>query len=157
MLADLLPVLIAAHVLLALSLVLPGILLPFGLRLRRASSTPIEPGRISRALYRLQRHAALWIGGGLAITGGLLVLAIGEHVLAQPWLLLALVLYAIDLLVALFIQRPALARLLGLRPGSSQADREHWLSWARRQRYVSYLMALLVGVIAMLMMAKPEL
>ncbi len=157
MLADLLPVLIAAHVLLAVSLFLPGILLPFGLRLGRSSLTPVEPGRISRALYRLQRSGTLWVGGGLAVTGGLLVLAIGANVLTQPWLLLALALYVIDLLVAFFIQREALARLLRLRPAASQSDREQWLRWARWQRYLSYLMALLVGAIGLLMMAKPEL
>ncbi|MGI8928586.1 MAG: hypothetical protein ACR2H0_03845 [Candidatus Limnocylindrales bacterium] len=50
-----------------------------------------------------------------------------------------------------------MARLLRLRPLSTDADRERWRGWARRQRYVSYLMATLVGLIAFLMSTKPDL
>ena len=65
--------------------------------------------------------------------------------------------YAANLLLAFFVQRPAVARLLGMRSELSDANRERWRSWARRQRYVSYLMAGAVGVIGFLMMSKPQL
>ena len=42
-----------------------------------------------------------------------------------------------------------------LGPGSG--DDERWLTLARRQRYISYLMAGLVGTIAFLMSTKPQL
>ena len=112
---------------------------------------------VSRALFWLQRNGSLVIGAGLAITGSLLVVALGTQLLAQPWLLLALALYAANLLLAFFIQRPGLARLLRLQPGESEEARRRWRDWARRQRYFSYVMAGLIGVIAFLMITKPNL
>jgi hypothetical protein len=52
------------------------------------------------------------------------------------------------------VQRPSLRRLFG-RPDDS--DRDRWRALARRQRYVSYLMAGAVGVIGFLMTSKPSL
>jgi hypothetical protein len=155
-LASLVPVLIVVHVTLAISLFLPSILLPFALRLR-GGQWQAEPGRMSRVLFWLQRNGTLIIGAGLALTGGLLVLAIGTQLLSQPWLVVALVIYAANLVLAFFVQRPGLARLLGVRPLASDAERERWRGWARRQRYISYLMAGLIGLIAFLMTTKPEL
>src|SRR4051794_36693742 len=119
MLASLLSVLIAAHVLLAIALFLPSILLPFALRL---SGGRFEqgPGRVSRGLFWLQRNGSLVIASGLLGTGSLLIVALGTQLLSQPWLLLGLTLYAINLALAFFIQRPGLARLLRLQPGESE-------------------------------------
>ena len=49
------------------------------------------------------------------------------------------------------------ARLLRLQPGESEEARKRWRDWARRQRYFSYVMAGLIGVIAFLMSTKPSL
>lgn len=155
-LTQLFPLIVGAHVVLAVSLFLPSILLPFGLRLSGGRFQE-GPGRISRALFWLQRNGSLIIGAGLAITGALLVLTLGTQLLAQPWLLLALALYAMDLGLAFFIQRPGLARLLRLQPDESEEARRRWRDWARRQRYFSYVMAGLIGVIAFLMSTKPDL
>ena len=151
-----LPLLIAVHVGLAISLFLPSILLPFALRLRGGQRQE-QPGRLSRLLFWLQRNGTLVIGAGLAISGALLLAVLGAQLLAQPWLLLALLIYAANLLLAFFVQRPALARLLGMRPLTTDAERDRWRTWARRQRYVSYVMAGLVGLIAFLMTTKPSL
>lgn len=155
-LGQLLPLLIAVHVALAISLFLPSILLPFALRLRGGQWRE-EPGRVSRVLFWLQRNGTLLIGVGLAVTGALMLVILGTQLLSQPWLLLALVVYAANLLLAFFVQRPALARLLGMRPLASDVERDRWRTWARRQRYVSYVMAGLVGLIAFLMSTKPDL
>lgn len=155
-LAQLFPIIVGAHVVLAVSLFLPSILLPFGLRLSSGRFQE-APGRVSRALFWLQRNGSLIIGAGLAITGALLVVTLGTQLLAQPWLLLALALYATDLALAFFIQRPGLARLLRLQPNESEEARRRWRDWARRQRYFSYIMAGLIGVIAFLMSTKPDL
>ena len=155
-LAQLFPFVVAAHVVLAVSLFRPSILLPFGLRLSGGRFQE-GPGRVSRALFWLQRNGSLIVGAGLAITGALLVLTLGTQLLGQPWLLLALGLYATDLVLAFFIQRPGLARLLRLQPGESEDARRRWRDWARRQRYFSYVMAGLIGVIAFLMSTKPDL
>ena len=47
-----------------------------------------------------------------------------------------------------------LRRLIGIR---AAADDKTWLERAKRQRYVSYLMAGLVGTIGFLMSSKPVL
>lgn len=155
-LSQLFPILIATHIVLALSLLLPSVLLPLTMRLR-VTDTAERRGRVSRAMYWLQGNGTLIVGGGLALTGFALVLALGPQLLSQPWLLLALGLYTANLLVAFFIQRPGLARLIRLRPDPSDEARERWRNWARRQRYVSYVMAGLVGVIGFLMMSRPQL
>lgn len=145
------PVLLATHVLLAVSLFLPSILLPFALRTRRAA-VDSESGLV-RALLWVQSHGTMVIGAGLALTGLGLIASLGPTVLQQPWLLIALVIYALNLGLAFFIQRPNLRRLIGIK---AAADDRVWLDRARRQRYVSYLMAGLVGVIGFLMSAKPS-
>jgi len=149
-LATFLPVILIVHISLAIALLAPSLLLPFTTRSK-------SPGRTSRRLLWLQSNGTLVIGGGLAVTGVLLVLALGSQLLGQPWLLLALVLYAADLLVAFFVQRPGVARLLTLRGETSDAAKARLKRWATRQRYISYGMAGLVGAIAFLMMTKPQL
>jgi hypothetical protein len=150
--AALFPVLLATHVLLAVSLFLPSILLPFALRTRRAA-VESESGLVRTLLWG-QSHGTMVIGAGLALTGIGLIASLGPTVLQQPWLLIALVIYALNLGLAFFIQRPNLRRLIGIK---AAADDQVWLDRARRQRYVSYLMAGLVGVIGFLMSTKPSL
>jgi hypothetical protein len=145
------PVLLATHVLLAVSLFLPSILLPFALRTRRAA-VESESGLVRTLLWG-QSHGTMVIGAGLALTGIGLIASLGPTVLQQPWLLIALVIYALNLGLAFFIQRPNLRRLIGIK---AAADDRVWLDRARRQRYVSYLMAGLVGVIGFLMSTKPS-
>ena len=146
------PILLATHILLAVSLVLPSILLPFALRTRRAT---VESGsRVVRVLLWGQSHGTLVIGAGLALTGLGLVATLGPAMLQQPWLLLALTIYFINLGIAFFIQRPNLRRLVGIRAAVDDAT---WLARAKRQRYMSYLMAGLVGTIGFLMSSKPVL
>jgi hypothetical protein len=146
------PVLLGTHILLAVSLFLPSILLPFALRTRRAT---VESGNgLVRALLWAQSNGTLVLGAGLALTGIGLVAAIGTEVLRQPWLLVALTIYFANLAIAFFIQRPSLRRLVGIR---AAPDDRRWQDRARRQRYVSYLMAGLVGTIGFLMSSKPVL
>jgi hypothetical protein len=149
----LLPVLIGAHVVLALGLLVPSILLPFALRAKAADT---QPGRFTRGLIGLQRDLSVVIAAGLAVTGVGLLLVVGPSVITQPWLLLALIVYAADLTIAFVVQRPGLLRLLGLRSDATDAERTRWRLWARRQRYVSYVMATAVGLIAFLMTTKPK-
>ena len=155
-LGGLFPFVLGAHIVLAISLFLPSILLPFALRLKGGAFEE-GPGRFSRAMFWLQRNGSLVVGAGLAGTGIALVLALGTQLLRQPWLVLALGLYATNLLIAFVIQRPGLARLLRLHPGESEEARRRWRDRARRQRYFSYVMAGLIGVIAFLMSTKPNL
>ena len=150
--ASILPVLLMTHIALAVGLFLPSILLPFALRARRAAVE--SESRMVRTLLWMQTHGTIAIGIGLAITGLGLLATLGFRLLEQPWLLAALSIYALNLLLAFFIQRPNLRRLIGIR---AAADDATWKAWARRQRYVSYAMAGLVGTIGFLMSTKPKL
>jgi hypothetical protein len=149
----LLPILLVAHVSLALALVVPSLLLPFALRAQRRPA--VESGSsVVRFLVLLQHRGTVAIGAALAATGVGLVLSLGTELLAQPWLLAALGIYAATLLIAWFVQRPGLLALVGLRGAWDDAL---WQARARRQRYLSYAIAGLVGTIGFLMTTKPRL
>ena len=157
-LGSFLPLILASHIILAVSLFLPAFLLPFTLRTRGRDGDPVvprEPGRATRVLLWLERNGTLVIGAGVALTGGAMLVLLGGTLLEQPWLLVALTLYATVLAVSYFVQRPALRRLLGLRDAATEEEKERWRVRARRQRYISYLMAGGIGLIGWLMMAKP--
>lgn len=147
------PVLLVTHIALAIALFLPSFLLPFAFRSRRGSLKPEEAGGFMRFLLWLQARGTVLIGIGLALTGVGLLASIGFDTLRQPWLLVALVIYAGNLGLAYFIQVPRLRALIGL---SSDHD-PRWPALARRQRYISYVMAGLVGTIGFLMSTKPAL
>lgn len=149
-LSTFLPIILVVHISLAVTLLAPSLLLPFTARSN-------EPGRIGRRLLWVQSNGTVVIGAGLAFTGLLLIGALGSRLLSQPWLLLALVLYTANLLLAFFVQRPGVTRLLTVRGETSDAAKRRLKRWATRQRYISYVMAGLVGAIAFLMMTKPQL
>lgn len=107
-----------------------------------------------QALLWAQSQGTIVVGVGLALTGLGLVAALGPEILRQPWLLVALAIYAANLVIAFFVQRPSLRRLVGIR---AAADDRAWKERARRQRYLSYMMAGLVGTIGFLMSSKPVL
>ena len=144
------PLLLATHVVLAVALLLPSVLLPF--LLRRGQG---EPGTITRAILTMQGTGTVLIAAGLAVTGSAMLWILGPELLTKPWLLVALVLYALNLAVAIFVGRPNLRRLVGL--GSSATDDVTWRRRARRQRYIAYGMAGAIGVIGLLMSTKPTL
>jgi hypothetical protein len=144
---------LVVHVALAIALFVPSLLLPFAFRARRGSLSPERSGRVVQLLLALQARGTVWIGAGLAFTGLGLVATLGFTILSQPWLLVALAIYAVNLGLAYFVQVPRLRSLIGLRNGSDP----RWPVLARRQRYISYLMAGLVGTIGFLMSSKPEL
>jgi Predicted integral membrane protein (DUF2269) len=144
------PVLLVIHIALAISLLLPSVLLPFVLRRTRG-----DPGPVTRALMAMQGTGTLVIGAGLAVTGAAMLWILGPELLTQPWLLAALTLYALNLVVAAVVSRPNLRALVGL--SGSGADDEAWRRRARRQRLIAYGMAGAIGVIGFLMSTKPDL
>jgi hypothetical protein len=144
------PLLLTAHVILAVSLLAPSLLLPFLLRRRPASG---EPGQLVRLLAALQGTGSVVIALGLALTGAGLVLSLGTEILTRPWLLVALGVYAANLLAAAFFSRPSLRRLMRVR----EPDSDGWRLQARRVRYMAYAMAVATGLIGFLMSTKPAL
>ena len=144
------PILLVIHIALAIGLLLPSVLLPFVLRRRDG-----EPGPLTRGLMALQGTGTLLIGAGLAATGVAMLWILGPQLLAEPWLIVALALYAANLAIAAFVSRPNLRRLVGMRDGAG--NDETWRRRARRQRLVAYGMAGVIGVIGLLMSTKPNL
>lgn len=140
--------LLVIHIALAISLLLPSIALPF--LLRRRGTGP--PSGVTRLLVAAQGSGSLLIGAGLGLTGIGLVTILGAQLLGQPWLLIALVIYAANLLVAALVSRPNLRRLMGI--GATE-DAGTWERRARMQRWIAYGMATATGAIGFLMMAKP--
>jgi hypothetical protein len=145
------PVLLVVHIGLAVAMLLPSVVLPFVLR--RADG---PPGAAAQALMALQGGGTLLIGLGLAITGLAMLWILGPELIGRPWLIVALVLYAINLAVAALVSRPNLRRLVGIGGPGLEADAA-WRRIARRQRWVAYGMAAAIGVIGFLMSTKPEL
>jgi Predicted integral membrane protein (DUF2269) len=146
------PILLVTHIALAISLLAPSLLLPFLLR-RADAAGAAEYGTITRGLLVMQGTGSVVIAVGLGLTGIGLLIVLGTELLGKPWLIAALVIYAINLVVAAFISRPNLRRLLRLDSGDPAA----WERRARRQRYVAYGMAAATGVIGFLMSTKPTL
>lgn len=150
----LLPYVLAAHVLLALALIVPSMLLPFALRAQRRARSGGERGWLVRVMLYLETRGTTIIGAGVAITGVLLLLIIGPAIAAQGWFAVALVLYAAVLVIAFFIQRPALMTAFG---GQVRPDDPAWRERAKRLRYLSYGLMAMIGSIAFLMSTKPAL
>lgn len=144
------PILLSVHILLAVSLLAPSLLLPFLLR----RSGPDQGGPLRSALIALQGTGSVIVALGLAATGAGLVAILGTQLLSQPWLLVALSIYALNLVVAAFVSRPNLRRLVGI---GRNTDEEVWRRRARQQRYVAYAMAAATGAIGFLMSTKPDL
>jgi hypothetical protein len=150
-----LPILLVAHVALAVALLAPSILLPF--LLRRAEATgSAQHNPVMRALMAMQGSGSVVIALGVGLTGAALLATLGLELLSQPWLFVALVIYAANLLLAAFVARPNLRRLLRIG-GTGDGDDEVWRRRARQQRYVAYAMAAAIGVIGFLMSTKPDL
>ena len=146
-------VLLVVHIALAISVFLPSVLLPFTLRTGSRASEG-SPRRVVAGLLAMQGTGTVVMGGALAVTGLLLIWSLGIKLVQQPWLVVALVFYALNLGLAIVVQRPNLRRLLGT---SWRTDDRAWATLARRQRYVSYAMAGLIGAIGWLMSTKPAL
>ena len=73
--SSLFPILLVAHIALAICLVLPSILLPFTLRTR---ATVDSDSRVVQGLLYAQTHGTIVIGAGLAVTGLGLVARLGS-------------------------------------------------------------------------------
>jgi hypothetical protein len=144
------PILLVIHVTLAVALLAPSLILPF--LLRRSAEAALSDNPLARGLVAIQGTGSVVIAIGLAATGIGLLAVLGFGLLSQPWLLVALVIYAANLAVAAFVSRPNLRRLLRI---GWEGDEATWRRRARQQRYVAYAMAAATGVIGLLMMTKP--
>jgi Predicted integral membrane protein (DUF2269) len=145
------PILLGTHILLAVALLAPSLILPF---LLRRSPDADAPNAFTRGLIAMQGTGSLFVAVGLAVTGAGLLAILGTELLREPWLIVALCIYALNLLIAALISRPNLRRLVGI---GRQGDEDAWRRRARQQRYVAYVMAAATGAIGFLMSTKPAL
>jgi hypothetical protein len=146
------PLLLVLHIGLAVALLAPSLLLPF--LLRRADAAGAPPTHpLTRLLMAMQGTGSVAVAVGLAVTGAGLLAILGLELLGRPWLLVALLIYAGNLLLAILISRPNLRQLLRIQAG----DDDTWRRRARQQRYLAYAMAAATGVIGLLMSTKPTL
>lgn len=157
--AEWFPYLLTTHIILAISLFVPSFALPFTMRTQGMDGEPVvggNKGRVVRTLMWFEAHGTVIIGVGVAASGLAMLAILGAQFAQQPWLLVALSIYAIILGVSFFVQRPGVRRLLGLKEAATEEEKEKWRVRARRQRYISYGMAAAIGVIGWLMMSKPQ-
>ena len=117
------PVLLVAHIALAIApLRARRCCCRSRFRARRGSLEPASSRAASRgSCSRCRRAARSGSASGLAITGLALVAIARSSMLAQPWLLVALVIYAVNLGLAYFVQVPRLRSLIGLARGERSA------------------------------------
>ena len=159
------PILLVTHIALAVSLFVPSLVLPFVLRGSRVGDAAGGAGAAGgsrgerdawpiRVLLTMQGRGAVLIGIGLAVTGVAMLLLLGPSLIGRPWLIVALVIYALNVAVAAFVSRPSLRRLARLPAAGNDAA---WRRQARRQRWIAYAMAAATGVIGLLMSTKPDL
>ena len=146
------PLLLVLHIGLAVALLAPSLLLPFLLRRADAAGEPPHHP-VTRLLMAMQGTGSVAIAVGLALTGAGLLAMLCLQLLGRPWLLVALIIYAGNLLLAVLVSRPNLRRLLHIEAG----DDGTWRRRARQQRYLAYAMAAATGVIGLLMSTKPAL
>lgn len=92
----------------------------------------------------------------LLLVTGLLMVWVGDLDLTEFWLLAALVLYAVALVVGLFVYAPLLRQQIEVLTTDGPRSPDY-PPLARRGRLVGMLLGLDVVVIVFLMVTKPEL
>jgi hypothetical protein len=143
------PVLLVVHIALAVSLLAPSLVLPF---LLRGDPETAPTGGLRPVMLSMQGTGSVVLAIGLGLTGAGLVASLGSEILSKPWLLVALAIYGANLLLAAFISRPGLRRLMGLSTDPSVRRRD-----VGRVRYTAYAMGLATMAIGFLMSTKPLL
>jgi uncharacterized membrane protein len=93
---------------------------------------------------------------GLVLVTGLLMVFVVRMPLTTPWLLMALILYALVVLVGLAGYTPTLRRQIQLLDSAGFLSL-HYQALARRGTILGAVLACLVIVIVYLMVVKPEL
>ncbi|RPI77859.1 MAG: DUF2269 family protein [Chloroflexi bacterium] len=119
---------------------------------RRPESLPFTLGGIKLIDDRVANPAY----GLLLITGLLMVFTVRMPILRTPWLLTALVLYALLVLTGLFGFTPALKRQIQLLESRGPASSEYQTA-AGRGTVLGILLVILAIVIVFLMVVKPAL
>jgi uncharacterized membrane protein len=155
---NLFPWLLFLHVLAAIIAFGPGFAQPLIGQL--TAQEPQHGNFVARAnlftIDRLILPAAL----SLPVTGALMIIVAGYDLLATRWLLVAIVLYVIAISIAVFLQRPAIQRLIALTSGPPPAGAPPGPpagvpETAAAVRRNGAILGILVVTIVLLMVVKP--
>jgi uncharacterized membrane protein len=145
------PLLKWLHILLAIAAL--GTNLTYGIWIRRASQRPEALPFVLRGIKILDDRIANPAYGLLLVTGVGLV-QLGRWPFTTPWILMALALYGIVVLLALFGYTPTLRRQIQLVESGGH-NSPGYAALARRGTILGILLAVLVVAITFLMVVKP--
>jgi uncharacterized membrane protein len=142
------------HVLLAIAAV--GSNITYGVWLSQsAKGDPKTLAHVLRTIKFLDDRMANPCYLLLLLTGiGMVTLPIGPSV-TTPWLLVALVLYAVALLLGIFMYTPVLRRQIAAVEGPGVASAEYQVA-AAQGRQLGIILAVIVVAITFLMVVKPN-
>ena len=149
---DLYVILKYLHVVLAIVAV--GFNASYGIWLARAAREPAHLGHVLKGIKILDDRFANPAYGLLLVTGLAMVFVNGIPLLQTRWLISALVLYAILLVVGLFVYTPTLRRQIALLDSVGAASPQYAAA-ASRGRLVGIVLAVIVLAIVFLMVVKP--
>lgn len=141
-----------AHVVLAIVAV--GFNASYGIWLARAAREPAHLGHVLRGIRMLDDRFANPAYGLLLVTGLAMAFVAGIPLLRTRWLVAALVLYAVLLVVGLFVYSPSLRRQIALLDSAGPTSSEY-VAAASRSRIAGIVLGGIVLVILFLMVTKP--
>jgi uncharacterized membrane protein len=147
------PILKWLHILSAIVAV--GSNITYGVWLARAANRPEVLPFTLRGIKVIDDRLANPSYGLLLVTGLLMVFAV-DLPLTTPWLLSALVLYALLVLVGLLLYTPTLRQQIQVVEGQG-SDSPEYQSASKRGTLIGILLAILAVAIIFLMVVKPSL
>lgn len=111
---------------------------------------------IMKAMVKIQRGIVIPMAILQGITGVWLVFAEGlnQNFWSQEWLWISILLYLIALVLAIFLMRPALVRMVGLAE-EGKAPTPEFAALVRRSQTLGPVMTLSIVTIIILMVVKP--
>jgi uncharacterized membrane protein len=141
------------HILFAIVAV--GFNASYGIWLARAGQNPQYQGHVLRGIKVLDDRFANPAYGLLLVTG-LIMIAISPFELTTFWIVLALVLYAVAILLGALVYSPTLRNQIRVLE-SEGPESEDYRRLATRGRDTGIVLALIVVAIVFLMVTKPTL
>ena len=146
------PLLKWLHVLLAITAV--GANITYGVWIARAQRDREHLAHVLRTVKFIDDRIANPAYAGLLATGLAMVFLVNGALLLTPWLLISLVLYAVVVVLGLFMYTPTLRRQIAAAEQAGPDSQDYKIA-AGQGRQLGMILAALVVVIVFLMVAKP--
>lgn len=146
------PILKWLHVLLAITAV--GANITYGVWIARSQRDREHLAYVLRTIKFIDDRIANPAYGGLLLTGLAMVFLVSSALLLTPWLLISLVLYAVVIVLGLFMYTPTLRRQIAAAEQGGPDSQDYKIA-AGQGRQLGMIIAALVVVIVFLMVVKP--